>query len=385
MISFLSNLFYLSFAFIFFPVITINNSVLSTHSIAKIILLVVFLLVIFLGKKISINRNIYLLSLFFLLSVSISIFFSSNLLAFFKVFQNYFFSYIFFLLCFVFIDKSENFYKILYIILFSIFISNIIQLLIYYQPHFFLDHFSFFLRKSYIWQIKGHLSLNQVYFESYGEFFVILMFFLFLKKQKKTILINNILITVTALISNFRGKIVLVLLGILISLGIFIKKNKKIWFEILLIFLLVFVIFEKNNLFKRFSLRDYKADIYTIEVRINRINDAIKIWENNIFFGIGLGNFDYKDVKSLSTSKNTHNLLANIMVETGILGLFSYLFLILYVFKQGLKYKNIFLKKIIFSSFVLFILNSMFNPVLTINAWCIFWLFIFLLEKDLKL
>ena len=385
MISFLSNLFYLSFAFIFFPVITVNNSVLSTHSIAKIILLVVFLLVVFLGKKISINRNIYLLSLFFLLSVSISIFFSSNLLAFFKVFQNYFFSYIFFLLCFVFVDKSEDLYKILYTILFSIFISNIIQLLIYYQPHFFLDHFSFFLRNSYIWQIKGHLELNQVYFESYGEFFIILMFFLFSKKQKKPILINNILIAVTALMSNFRGKIILVLFGILISLSIFIKKNKKIWFGIFLIFFLIFVLFEKNNLLKRFLLRDYKADIYTIEVRINRINDAIKIWENNIFFGIGLGNFDYKDTRSLSTSKNTHNLLTNVMVETGILGLFSYLFLILYVFKQGLKYKNIFFKKIIFSSFVLFILNSMFNPVLTINAWCIFWLFIFLLEKDLKL
>jgi O-antigen ligase len=105
--------------------------------------------------------------------------------------------------------------------------------------------------------------------------------------------------------------------------------NKKIFVMILILFLLiliVFIFFQDSLIVSKISAGF--NDVPRIQIWIS----SIHIWlDNNLFFGIGVGNSIFYDVnnyfENAATSyiDNFHNVYLDMLVERGILGLITFL------------------------------------------------------------
>ncbi len=207
-----------------------------------------------------------------------------------------------------------------------------------------------------------------------GAFFV--MFFIFILgliyQHYKNGLINKAialsLLDFFVLIAVYLtySRSAFVMLSISLSVFLFlIKKWKLIAFTLIGLLLIVFIVprafqTEGTNLLRTFSSQQ----------RIESSQVAIKIFQSNPVFGVGFNAYRYAQNKfglnnqiwqTTHSGAGTDNSFLFVLATTGIIGLISYLYLILRIFTLAkVNFKNNVFSLILFSSLAGLIFNSFF-------------------------
>jgi len=240
-----------------------------------------------------------------------------------------------------------------------------------------------------------NVNRGRLYFESYGEVFLPIILYLFFKEKllfKKIIYWLVVLgIILLAFWSNYRDRFVVVCFSLFTTLMIFrkdifkikIKQNVIFLFATVLIFIGgFFYIYQTRgySVIDRLLLQDKEEDISSLVSRGILINEAVSIGRQFPLLGVGIGNhYDHlpsfmknQRYRMIGQNRNfldatllyPHNLFVQIFVETGLLGLLFFLFILGVFIKKDfkiLKSKNDLYKALIVSFWAL-ILYAMFNP-----------------------
>jgi O-antigen ligase len=182
-----------------------------------------------------------------------------------------------------------------------------------------------------------------------------------------------------------------ILLSLLFIL--FIKKRdslKNSTFLLIIITFLLFIFFQSSNDKLLFLLKNNPRS--SLESRVMIWNSAEKILQNNVFFGIGSGNFQ-KNYLAYQKFFNPylewavphpHNIFLAFWLQAGILGILGFLILIFSLFKilfSNLKKNKTqnFLFFAFFGYFLYFILHGIVDTTYWKNDLAfIFWIFAFL-------
>jgi len=245
--------------------------------------------------------------------------------------------------------------------------------------------------------MKFNLGRDRLFFESYGEVYLpVILYFLFFKssswKKKVFYLILSSIIFLLAFWSNYRDRFLTFVFSLLGFLIVFrkslLKINLKSIFFYLISGVIIFIVslnyinIQKGySVINRFLLENKSEDVLTLSARKQLINEAIEIGKNHLFFGVGLGHFyDYlpealknRQYQMIGSNRKfyqatllyPHNLFAQIFVETGIIGLLSFLLMLFYFVKKDWKVANknqLTVVKALIVCFWSVIIYAFFNP-----------------------
>lgn len=212
--------------------------------------------------------------------------------------------------------------------------------------------------------------------------------------NRTSVYLMFIFVTSACLFENFKGKLNRILflatfslsligivvaasrmaiyaLPVIILFALFVSNNnsKKLYLTILFIsfifVLFLYLFFPESQVVSRLSIGLYDVP------RLQIWNVSIQAWlQNNIFFGVGVGNsiqfdvFDYFHNASLTRHiDNAHNVYLDMLLERGIFGLFSFLLFIFAIFFNNSvgDSSKFFLKVICFSLLFMGIANITFR------------------------
>lgn len=192
---------------------------------------------------------------------------------------------------------------------------------------------------------------------------VLVMFQIFVTKEtnKKALLIISLIISSIALFLTFSRIIIFIYLGFLIYLFVYLSAKKmvrlyflrktlnslkllkfsflkKLSFEkAVFLFVFLFFLFYFSQFYLRFL--DLNLLLRDFSLRQELISISLDIFKQNPIFGIGLKNFFYYESiyqKTISPMffQPVHNVFILVLVETGIIGLILFCFLLLKSFKN---------------------------------------------------
>lgn len=402
-------IYYFSFFFLNLPPLFIFSQIITSHILAKLILL--SLLIYFVLKTLCSkekiktiqykNQNFFILIGIYIISQSISILPAGNIVSFLAKFEDIFFGLVFLLDTeFLLKKKGERVFKTaINVLLAACFFNFLTQLVIFLWPSS-ISSLSRFVHSGYINTILLNLQRGRTYLETYNEVLLpFIMYFLYLNKGLKFYYFCLLAIGIIyfSIISGFRTS----LLMVVVSLGgfyIFIKTKKKMMLSPVLVLLTIVIMlianFAPNPLSYERLINTATNEDLTFWGRINRYTTAINMGIKAPFFGVGLGNYydnlNYFDKKSSSLIRKTkneyelaafypHNIFFETFAESGSLGLLSFSLLILYFIFEDLK--TLFkrrqrdLVKLAIISFWTLFLYSLFNPVNNITYLTLFWFF----------
>ena len=162
-------------------------------------------------------------------------------------------------------------------------------------------------------------------------------------------------------------------LPFIITLYLLLSRKIKLKNFYLSLFLLVFSLFALYLLLPESSVLKTKLSMGIVDIpRFQIWIVSINAWlQNNLFFGIGVGNSIFIDVKDYFYDAartqfidNTHNVFLDMLLERGILGLISFIiFLSAIFFHRDVNHPNftILLKVLIFSLLLMGISNITFR------------------------
>lgn len=229
--------------------------------------------------------------------------------------------------------------------------------------------------------------------------FLIGLWNIFLKKKidRNKFLMILIILSAILLTRSYFG-IVSILLSFCTLFLIFHRKNKNAFLATGFIFLTVilFLILEKDS--------EKIHDLVNLSERTS-LNSRLMIWKSsfkiildNWLWGIGPGNFQEKYLLYQKYFKpylewavpQPHNLLLAFWLQTGLIGLLGFMYLIIYHFFKIIKAllkKEEHLKQlvIIFSIFLYFIIHGLIDtPYWKNDLSLIFWIIVFITTKTLK-
>lgn len=381
--------------------LSIPSKLYTTHVIAKLIIIgaPLYLLTNNKIRKNIQNNKVIKFPLFYLLTQSVSIIVASDVFLFLKDYQNLLASFLLFIIAFVFAQKKDyaNFIN-KFIILVGVIII-IIDLIFYLFSNQFI-----FITKNFI-QIEAfslyvfnlqrgryNLYLNTELFLPFFINFLLLSKQDLLKKMMGTIAI--ILTIFLAFVSNFRHRIIF-LIFVIFFYGFFLLVKRKAknlkavvaFLSISLLGLLFSLLIVRNyyqwDIVDRLLLQDQTEDVQTINLRINNYKQSIELLLTSPFIGVGLGNYKIyvenrakhlvinklqNDVYTASI-QDPHSIISKTAGETGIIGLFGLIIMILFFLRRDLYFlkkgitPNIF--AYVISFWGLFIL-SLITPSITI-------------------
>jgi O-antigen ligase len=356
------------------------------------IILLVFLLIWLIRKGIPLRKINTLKSplLLFLLALLISIIFSTDKLNSLKELYKYISGILIFLFA-ISLTYEDRIRAIKAIILAGFLIS----LLAIYQYFFGFRHILDYLARDKTASsfALDYIQRKRVYFPFVtpntlgGYLAIIIPLILALWDKNKKILLNPLfffLISISfallltkslgALLSIFSGLVIYFYFSSFLNKDYLIKQkilNKKVLLLItgfLIIMGLVFLI-------RQTASKPHALPTFSLIMRINYWFEALKIIKIAPWTGVGLGNFN------LVFARYAHNSYLQLWAETGILGIVSFLWLIIAVFKSAVKNINIASNKkliigLISANAVFLIHNlidfSFFLPEVALIWWVIF-------------
>jgi len=227
----------------------------------------------------------------------------------------------------------------------------LISLLAIYQYLFGFQHILNYLAKtktSYSFALD-YIQRRRVYFPFVtpntlgGYLAMIIPLILTLWNREKKIFFNRlffVLISVSlaliltkslgALISIFSGLIIYFYLHSLLNKDFqkkerILDKKKLLFISIFLIIIIVVFLIRQSD------TKQHILPSFSLIMRLNYWGDTLKIIKTFPWRGVGLGNFN------ISSARYAHNSYLQIWAEMGILGLASFLWLIVVVFKSAFK------------------------------------------------
>lgn len=206
-----------------------------------------------------------------------------------------------------------------------------------------------------------------------------------------------ILLTVATFATNYRSQIFVLLIGFITIAGTINGYNPKLYLQFVFTLsvtvmssFFITVLFLPTNVFSRIISPD-KTEIQSLIERKEFIKEAFSILPSIAIFGTGIGNYSLyskpiilkgeRDIAGINLpsqvhEKDPHNSSIFFLVETGILGVTSYFYMLATFFKQDLKlirhYNNPGIFSLIASSW-LYILGTNLNPY-PLQGWLYFFL-----------
>lgn len=328
--------------FYFLPFI--QNAFFTTQSIARIIIVVIFVFKTFTfissGKVIIANREsrfiTFLIIILFLIQ-SLSITQAINYTSFLNRYKDIVLGVCSF---FVFFYYKKDYLLIIIAIAFSVFFNALLQAILVFQPVIFLNLFSSILYQNYLTLLIANLDRGRFYMPMYDE---ILIPFLFIPEVWKKIHLKFsqifffVEIVFFALASNIRSNVLMLIIA---SLGSFFAFRKIALKKILLygcvvLFLGYFVTiiltqFVGFSFYDRFTFQSKAEDVDTVTQRFTQLGQSFTMANSNLL-GVGLGNYydraqGLKLAVSYSESRSNeiraaqeyiHNIFGTMLAESG--------------------------------------------------------------------
>jgi len=185
-----------------------------------------------------------------------------------------------------------------------------------------------------------------------GLLVIAILFLLIQKKNSFKFFIDYIILFIflTSLFLTFSRSAYLAFIFSLFSVLFFsfYKKDKEMFFKSLKFIFLSFLIFINlfliyPQLFKTRILGHTRLENKSNIERVSGFRDAQKIIKNNLFLGVGFGNYSLALRNELYPHKKSyfyqpvHNVFLLILAEIGIFGFISFLFFLFYVFFESAK------------------------------------------------
>lgn len=381
-------LYFLSLGIFLLP--SINVGGYYTYQAAKLLIVILFIYLT-LKKKVSFadieKKEIYLFS-FYIIAQLFSIMSAININAYADKAKNILFLLLFYMCSIIILkDKKTTKKYTLLVILLSLTSSLIVLFLSYYRLHF-IDLLGNILHPSLIERMLAHLDNSKIFWESYEEISIPLIFFF--ASSTLQAFSSVILIVIAVIATNFRTRVLMLIISFISSM-LFIKTkfNKKLLLSIIALTLLgttlisfyrsgidIYIAQNSIPVIDRFLLSD-KNDINSLMFRQNQIYNSLELFSKNILTGVGLGNYpDHSSNQirnlligtsgasrtSYVTAIDPHNIFFSTLAESGLLGIISLLAFLFFLIKKDMPHiKDAHLRPYIFAFWTLFI-YSLFNP-----------------------
>jgi O-antigen ligase len=427
-ILFLLSLFLVKLSpFYFFPS---SSRIASSHTLAKIVILAIFG-IIFLAKSARFasfsrkNKILFNLLTLFFISQSISVLVTTDVTFFWKSYHNLIVALTIFFLSFFFAAEKQKIQSINKFVL----ISGIILVSYELSLVLFPEKTLFFLKKviqkevldAYLTNISRARYSLDMNIELFLPFFLV---WITLSSQKKFLPLRFVLFIFSAglmfisFLSNFRSRVLMNLFGAFGFLGLYFLKEKRFKrsvnlkkIVVVLFFLAISVytaLVTSNklfyfNVFDRFLLQDRREDIETVNFRLKAGERSLDMFASSPFLGIGLGNYQvfvkktnlamqryfyldkYKEEYSKRVYSSPHNVIFQIIGETGSLGLVAFLALVIYFAAKDIRFllsRKLNLTDGYILSFWVIVIFMLFNPASTIFMIGWFWFFRGIIEAS---
>jgi len=389
--------------YLFFP---IKSSLLTTHTLARLIILILFAVLAF--RQLVNRETIYtpkvrtLLVIFFVYFVfqSLSIFSAVNATSFLQRYKNILFPGFFLFVAITFRKHSK---KVVFVFLAAAVFNFFYQMFMFWSPNLFRSLGEVFVYSGHLELVSINLERFRMFIETYDEIAIPFIFLLITttKKrwQKLSVLLLFLMIAAPSLLSNFRSRVLMLAVAFIASFVFLQGKKIMPKLSLLASFLAVgFLSIALLNAFfgfsiiDRFALEDEREDVKTISLRGRNIGESTEMGLAYPLFGVGLGNyydhlpFSQKAKQSIFgwvrkeaeiASTNPHNIFAQTLAETGIASLLFYVGILIYFAREDFRIMSarrasLLRKSFIISFWTLFI-YSIFNPTTTLTYNTMFW------------
>ena len=406
----LKKIYLASLLLVILPPFYLFASFLNVNTLAKVLWVVVFLVLV-LKKERQIPKENTLLWLFlaFFLTQSLSVFGAVNIFAFLQQYEDLIFTALFFFISLSLLNKPKDIKNVVVVLLAGGVVNLVFQTIIFLFPNLFLRVGELFLHEGYLEIIKINVGRSRIYFEGYDEILIPILLYLWLNLRKKIksafSLFYVLLITTFSFVSNFRTRFLMLIFSLFFSFFLFLKTKKTYLFAFFILPVTVYFLYSiltQNigfTVFDRLLFQSEKEDVNTVTGRIEKWEKTVEIGLSAPVFGVGLGNYyDYLDpsMKQYASlfeqtrkefelaAYDPHGIFFKIFAETGFLGLFSFLLILGYFLKKDIKilFSKEEIPKIFIVSFWTLFLYALVNPSYTTKYQALFWLLRILVEKS---
>ena len=186
-----------------------------------------------------------------------------------------------------------------------------------------------------------------------------------------------------------RGVIIALLLSFFIYTFLKIKRSRHKIYLIILFSVIMSLLFQYNRRMKELINFQTYARVdsnFSNSYRVQIYKCGYKLLHNNIITGYGVGNVQLKlnecylenNAKQMVGKYNTHNQYLDITLKTGVLGLFLFLFFLIWNIRDAIKSKNNLLILIIIFYSIVFLTE---NILLRQSGVILFYFLILFLNK----
>lgn len=387
-----------------FYLLPVRNVLFTSHSLARFLLMLLFMFTGWLlyEKKLffKIDYKLTVVLLFFFFTQSISILSAVNISSFLLVYKDVVAGILIFILSMIILDSSEKINTIIKILFVSIIIGVLYNSMVYFFPEFFLSFSKSILYDKYLEMVEINIKRHRFFSDVYDAGLIPLLFYCFYSYKKSLVRIVSFLaigmISFNSFLSNFRGQLLIVFLGLISCHFLFLRKVKVYLLQLVFIIFFLYVGYIASNSWLGFNLADRfmlstKEDVHSIKSRLWWSEISLEMAMSSPILGVGLGNFydnlsfsdrpkklynDWRQKLSEISAIHPHNILSGTLAETGFLGLFSQLILMGYFLKSDIKFikKELTMNLSIIICFWLIFLFSFINPQYTFSYLGLFWL-----------
>ncbi len=408
----LNKLYFLSILLLNLPTFKLNVSTWTIIRFIWIFIAAIILIESFLIKKKWLihlhNQTIFNFSLLYLISQSLSILTTINIQSFLNRYETLLFSFLFLLISIALLRRKSITYIVSMFVLYSI-PSLLLQLIIYFSPNVFNTFISPFLAPDDYMIIQFNLMRNRVYLENLT--FIVVPFLVYFYSIEK-IKINKFLyalficlIIFISFVSNFRTQFLLAVLSYFATIFFFKISVNKFFLLFSLLIISMFISLKINdinlssdaNVLDRILIQN-DENYEPIATRFTLWQDAWEMGLSSPIVGVGLGNFyEYKQSKTSSNFSSSskaikgmmthpHNIFFGTFAETGFLGLFSLVALIILscIRDYSILTKTNNINKSLVISFWSLLGYSFFNPATSIKFFAFIFLLRILIEQHYK-
>ncbi len=384
----------------FYILPAIRSGFFTTHTLARLIIIVLFIKQLIFKKKYSFYKNkLIIIFLIYFAFISLSIISASNITNYLLRYKDIVFPGLLLFLTLLFRNVKKVIIKTFF---YAALFNFCYQALIFISPRVFASFANFFVYSSHLELVLINIGRARIFIETYDEIIIPFVFFYLSisKTNREKIFLYLILasISIPSFLSNFRSRILMLLFSFVMSFIFLTKKRFNQKFIVFFIFIFIgylsYIILNYNFKFSfvdRFALSDKREDVNTIKYRWNNIIISEEMARLQPLFGVGLGNYydnlpsekkiflsrsNWQNKEAQIASTNPHNIFAQILSELGYISLLFYLIMICYFAISDIRAllgRNIFAKAVIISFWSLFI-YSLFNPTTTLTYNSLFWI-----------
>lgn len=396
-----------------FYMLPIKSVLFTSHTIARCLLVFLFLasliLIYFKKAQLEIDKTLAVLILLYFVAQTFSIVTAFNPIAYLQVYKNIVTGLLIFIVLLTILDSRKKINNFLLVLLAVLLLDAVFETIIYFYPNLLNSYLEPFFYDKYWQELVFNINRQRFFIDIIDEPFIPLLFYFFLKEKKPanklTLLAIVSLISFFALVSNWRSKLLLVLVALFLSTILYLRNLKTLVLAAILIFLLFYIgnlmsveTVGFNTLDRVITPTQY--DISTIAWRFENWRHSLEIGLSSPFLGVGLGNyydlspssskniqfsvFDWKNQLAEITQNDPHNIFFSVFAETGFFGLVTLLTLLLYFIKTDiarLKKPRTVATVLVLSFWVLFSF-ALFNPTTSLPFQALFWLFRGLILKS---